>query len=109
MPRGRAPKYQSVSEIRSCTLAESYRLRFAKRKASLLRAVACELKTPAQAMSVLERLYARQTREYLRASGTTYGAWLERGPRGELEELREARRHDAVWDRIVDRFAPRDD
>lgn len=78
---------------------------FVKTKRRLLRAVAAERKTPREVEALLERLYARQERAFLAAKGTTYRQWLEHGPRAELEEVREARRDDAVWDRLVDRHA----
>ena len=78
---------------------------FVKAKGRLLRAVAAERKTPREVEALLERLYARQTRAFLAAKDTTYGVWLEHGPLVELEEVREARRDDAVWDRLVEKAA----
>lgn len=87
------------------TLAESMRSRFAAHKRSLLRAVAQERKTPSEVLDSLERLYTKLCTAYLRTDGTTYGDWLEHGPRAELDEVREALRDDAVWDRLVERHA----
>lgn len=100
---GKRREHASEAEPTPASLAISMRSRFAAYKRSQLRAVAEERKTPAQAITSLERLYNRLTSAYLGADGTTYADWLEHGPRAELEEVREARRDDAVWDRLVDR------
>lgn len=94
-----------MSPTRTISRVETMRSRFVARKQMLLRAVGEEMKTPAEAIKSLEKLYNRLTSEYLGADGTTYADWLEHGPRAELEEVREARLDDAVWDRLVDRFA----
>lgn len=83
--------------------AKIARTAFSVRKEKALRKVGGEQLAPSDALSALEKLYAKQTAEFLRKRGTTYRAWLEHGPRGEIEELREARRDDALWDRLVDR------
>lgn len=44
---------------------------------------------------------------YLRIKDTTYEAWLEHGPKGELDEVLEAARHDHVWDRLVEIYGKR--
>jgi hypothetical protein len=86
-------------------LAGIARVFFVKTKRRLLRDVALERKSPRDVERLLERLYARQSRAFLATKGTTYGEWLEHGPQPELEEVRQARRDDAVWDRLVEREA----
>jgi hypothetical protein len=88
----------------TANLATLMRRRFVKRKISLLRAVANEQKTPGETIAKLEKLYVKQTAEFLRSSrDTTYSDWLEHGPLGELDEVRAARRDEAVWDRLLDK------
>lgn len=78
------------------------RTRFLAYRDVVLAGVAIERTTPAAAMKLLERRYARQTQEFLRLPTTTYGEWLEHGPRGDLVELRAGRVDDSLWDRLVD-------
>lgn len=84
-------------------LAHAMRGGFMKRKRSLLRAVGEERKTAREVLVELERRYRREVMRFLRTEGTTYADWLEHGPLCELDELREAVRHDHLWERLVDK------
>jgi hypothetical protein len=72
-------------------------------KAKVLRLVQREQLDKRRAMDKLRRKYEKLRAEYLRITGTTYSAWREFGPTAEWDECVEAARHEAVWDRLVDR------
>lgn len=85
--------------------AKRLRAAFAAKKRKLICEALAETRTKQSVLDALEKLYKRQTTEYLRCEPTTYAQWLEHGPRVELEEVNEAIRldRDHVWDRLVDR------
>jgi hypothetical protein len=101
--RGQRLRIASAGE----DLAIVARRRFQHRKTVLLRELAAERRTVAGVLASLERFYRAQTDGFLRTTGTTYAAWLAHGPRAEIEELREAARDPAVWDRLVETYARR--
>lgn len=80
---------------------------FRKAKNTQLLAVAGERKTAKQAASALRARYDRLLLGFLGAPGTTYAAWLEHGPKADLDELVGALQDAAVWDRLVDGYAAR--
>jgi hypothetical protein len=91
----------SVARAKAC--AAEYRAT----KTALLRDVAREKKTKADVVKLLRKRYDYALKRFLHADGTTYGEWLEHGPKNDLDEVLEAQRDEAVWDRLVDKHAPR--
>lgn len=92
---------------RAADAATALRL-FRTRKELLLRESAEERRTPRDVLVALERYYQTLTRDYLRGAGASYEAWLSRGPRPEIEEVRAAVLDPAVWDRLVETYARRE-
>lgn len=88
-------------------IAKSAAVEFRATKAALLRDVAKEKRTQADVIKLLRKRYDHALKKYLREDGTTYRNWLEHGPKDELDELLEATRDPAIWDRLVDKHAPR--
>jgi hypothetical protein len=76
---------------------------FRAAKAKALGGVQREQLTKREALEVLRRRYNKLLAEYLRIHETTYACWLEHGPSQEWEEVIQAARDDAVWDRLVER------
>lgn len=81
-----------------CTLID-----FRAVKGKVLRLVRLEQFTRREAIDTLRRKYVKLLAEYLRIEGTTYAGWIEHGPAQEWEEVLEAARDEAVWDRLVER------
>lgn len=88
-------------------LAEAARVDFCHTKRALLRDVARERRTQADVVKKLRRRFAIAQSKFLKAEGTTYATWLEHGPKAELDELLEAARDPAVWDRLVETYEAR--
>lgn len=76
-------------------------------KRVLLRDVGREKKTQRQVVRMLRVRYDKLLANYLRIKDTTYEAWIEHGPKAELDELIEAARDPDVWDRLVETYDKR--
>lgn len=99
---------QRIASLGNATMmARSARKNFCSRKELMLAAVASELRGATTVLVALERYYEKQTKDYLRSPATTYQAWLDHGPREDLEEVRAAIKDPAIWDRLVERYAER--
>ncbi len=83
--------------------AQAALLDFRAVKAKQLEHIRLERRTVRQVMDSMRRSYEKLRAEYLRIAGTTYQAWLDAGPAAEWEECLQARKDEAVWDRLVER------
>jgi hypothetical protein len=88
--------------------AEAYRKRFVAQRDLALRMVRDEIKTQRQVLDSLRRGYERLRAEYLRIPCTREQEWQDVGPAPIWNELLEAARVPAVWDRLVDTFDTRE-
>lgn len=93
----------------SIPIAEKARREFFHVKVQQLGKVAREERTVRQAMDTLRKKYDQLSATYLKVIGTTYEVWCTHGPKGEWDELIEARRDEAVWDRLVENIDKRED
>lgn len=102
-------KAGAVDDVLARQRAIAARADFSTTKGLLLRDVGKERITQRDVLLRLRNRYDRMLRAYLREQGTTYEAWCDHGPKGELDEVLAAARDAAVWDRLVDKHAPKAD
>ena len=80
-----------------------YKRRFISTKLAQLLAVGREQRTQREAIAAMRRKYVRLLADFLRVDGSTYGIWLELGPKPEWDEVLAAAEDPAVWDRLVEK------